>query len=136
MSRITDSDRINWLAARVSYLEHADKNGVICVKQPQGKGYWPLEEGQDGVDPDDVGITLLDYIDAQIALEKEAPRKLPDQRIVPPISMTGHVHYHDDCESIDGCLDATQWIPAGSTIEVPADSRGGRLIFPWMVLRS
>lgn len=131
MSRITDSDRIDWLAKRLSYMEHADKNGVICHKQTQGKGYWPLEEGQEGVNPDDVGITLLDYIDAQITEEI-----LANQRIVPPISITGHDHGHDDCDSIDGCLDATQWIPAGSTVDCPADSLWrDRLIYGRMVLR-
>lgn len=70
--RITDADRVAWLAARVSYMEHSDNNGVICHKQPVGRGYWPLEEGQDGVDPDDVGITLIDYIDRQINLERKS----------------------------------------------------------------
>lgn len=129
MSRITDAERINWLARRVGYMEHADKDGVLCHKQPQGKGYWPLEEGQDGVDDDDVGITLIDYIDAQITAEV-----LANQRILPPISLTGHDHYHRDC-CTDGCLDATPWMPAGSTIGIPADKFGGRLIHTRMVVR-
>lgn len=130
MSRITDADRIAWLARRVGYMEHADKDGVLCHKQPQGNGYWPLEDGQDGVNPDDVGITLLDYIDAQITAEV-----LANQRVVPPISLTGHAHYHYDCGSTDGCLDATPWMPVGSTIAIPSDQFGGRLIHSRMVAR-
>lgn len=67
---ITDKDRMDWLCARVTYVEHKDKNGVLCSRAPVG-GYWPQgEHKEDNADPDMIGLDLEDYIDAQIKKEK------------------------------------------------------------------
>ena len=69
----TDKQRIDWLCDRVSYLEHADTNGVRCSQVPKGC-YWP-QSMEPSLNPCDTAIEeydnmgLLDYIDAQIALE-------------------------------------------------------------------
>jgi Zn finger protein HypA/HybF involved in hydrogenase expression len=66
---ITDKQRIEWLAARVAYLEHANAEGVSCVKAPVGQ-YWPQNEEEAPADPDMVDLTLIEYVDAQITSEK------------------------------------------------------------------
>ena len=68
----TDKQRIAWLCARVSYLEHSDKDGVPCVKQPKG-GYWPqaAEQNDNGTVIDELAdMPLIDYIDAMIEKEE------------------------------------------------------------------
>jgi len=66
----TDKDRLDWLVTRVTYLEHKDKNGVLCAKAPIG-GYWPQGEYEESnADPDMVDLSLVAYIDAQIRKDK------------------------------------------------------------------
>lgn len=60
-----------------------------------------------------------------------------NQRIVPSFAFTGYAHYHHgELCRLDGCMDATEWIPAGSTVEIPAEGSSARLISDRMVLRS
>lgn len=65
---ITDKDRIEWLAKRVAYIEHADKDGTQCAKVPKGC-YWPQEVEHETADHDMVGLGLIEYIDAMITAE-------------------------------------------------------------------
>lgn len=66
MTQITDADRVKWLRERISYVEHSDANGTSCMKTPVG-GYWPQGEHQEEhADPDMIGLTFLEYVDAQI----------------------------------------------------------------------
>lgn len=66
---ITDSDRIEWLVKRVSYLEHHGKNGEPCLQIDRG-AYWPQTVTEsEKYDPDMVGLDLIDYIDEMIRSE-------------------------------------------------------------------
>lgn len=70
---ITDTQRIEWLCKRVSYIEHSDRNGVLSVKQIMG-GYWPqlsAENPCENVIEELADMPLIDYIDAMIALERK-----------------------------------------------------------------
>ena len=70
----TDECRIDWLIKRVAYLEHSNKDGRPAVKAGRGEGqYWPQTEEDFGGAQDEamVDLNLLDYIDAQIELEKK-----------------------------------------------------------------
>ena len=68
--RVTDSQRIDWLCKRVSYLEHASATGVPAVKATKG-GYWPQsDEDSGGAQVEELcRLDLVEYIDAMIALE-------------------------------------------------------------------
>lgn len=62
--------RVKWMADRISYVEHKAADGTPCVKIKVG-GYWPQgEHEEDNADPNMIGLTLIEYVDAQI--EKEA----------------------------------------------------------------
>jgi hypothetical protein len=60
---MTDTQRLAWLIANVTYLED---------KTPRNApgGYWPQTEGNSQPDPDMIDLTLVEYIDAMI--EKES----------------------------------------------------------------
>ena len=61
--------RVKWMAERITYLEHKNREGVICAKAPVGQ-YWPQgEHEEDNADADMVGLTLIEYVDAQITKE-------------------------------------------------------------------
>lgn len=61
--------RVEWMADRISYVEHSAADGTPCVKIKVG-GYWPQgEHEEDNADPDMIGLTLIEYVDAQIARE-------------------------------------------------------------------
>jgi hypothetical protein len=68
---ITDADRVKWMADRITYLEHRNKDGVLCAQVKTGQ-YWPQREDEDPADHDMIGLSLIDYIDAQIALEAKS----------------------------------------------------------------
>jgi len=59
--------RLDWLSRHVSYLEHDDKNGVSAQQAPRG-GWWPQTVGDPESTRDDefVGLSFIDYIDAQM----------------------------------------------------------------------
>lgn len=62
--------RVKWMADRITYLEHKNREGVLCVKAPVGQ-YWPQgEHEEDNADADMIGLTLIEYVDAQIRSEK------------------------------------------------------------------
>jgi len=73
---ITNKMRLDWLRARVSYMEHANAKGTPCDKVKNGC-YWP-QSMEPCSNPCDTAIEeyenldLIDYIDAMIALEKRA----------------------------------------------------------------
>lgn len=62
----TDTDRLVWLLKHLTYMEHTDKNGAACWKQPVG-GYWPQKADDDTAFPEFDGLSLVEYIDAQIS---------------------------------------------------------------------
>lgn len=61
--------RVKWMADHITYLEHKNSEGALCAQAPVGQ-YWPQGEHQEGnADADMIGLTLIEYIDAQIAKE-------------------------------------------------------------------
>jgi len=71
---ITDTHRLAWLAARVTYLEHKDKNDTLPHKLGRGEGgYWPQSED----DPSECqnqnlcDMSLMEFIDANIRMEMD-----------------------------------------------------------------
>lgn len=64
-------ERIEWMRNRITYLEHRNCDGALCAQVKTGQ-YWPQCEGEAPADPDMIGLTLIEYIDAQIALEAAA----------------------------------------------------------------
>jgi hypothetical protein len=64
--KITDTDRIAWLAKRLDYMEHKDAKGVPAIKQPPNRGYWPITDDEE---EDGYYITLVEYIDMMIMEE-------------------------------------------------------------------
>jgi len=70
-STYTDADRIQWLIAHCDYLEHRDNHGRSANDQAHG-GWWPQtdEHAQDTVEPDAIGLDIIEYIDQQINYER------------------------------------------------------------------
>ena len=69
---ITDTQRLQWLAARVTYLEHKDKHGTPAIKLGIGEGgYWPQAEDDMGMSQieDLCGLDLIEFIDEMIRRE-------------------------------------------------------------------
>lgn len=66
---IIDADRVKWMAERIDYLEHRNRDGVKCAQVKTGQ-YWPQCEDESPADPDMVDLTLIEYIDAQIRLDR------------------------------------------------------------------
>jgi hypothetical protein len=68
---MTDASLLNWLLARVTYLEHKDAQGRTAQQQTLG-GWWPqlaIDHDPDVGDPDMIDLDLREYVAAQIAKE-------------------------------------------------------------------
>lgn len=64
---ISDTDRIEWLRDRITYLEHNGSDGTPCIRNIGC--FWPQDDdGQNTsvMDPTMIGLGLIEYIDAQI----------------------------------------------------------------------
>lgn len=69
---INNADRVKWMAERIDYIEHRNRDGIKCAQVKTGQ-YWPQCEDEDATaDPDMVDLTLIEYIDAQIAKEAKS----------------------------------------------------------------
>jgi len=65
---MTDKQRLDWLCARVSYLEHSAKDGTTAHQTKLG-GYWPQDDTDPNPEDGMEELSLIDYINAQIAKE-------------------------------------------------------------------
>jgi hypothetical protein len=65
----TNAERLEWLAARVTYLEHKDAQGLDCQRQEVG-GWWPHTDNDvSGHHADCLGLSLIQYVDRMIDKE-------------------------------------------------------------------
>ena len=68
----TDTERLQWLMSKVTYIEHDNKAGVSAAKSKRG-GYWPQSEDDyaEAAIDDLCGLGFIDYIDAMIKEESK-----------------------------------------------------------------
>lgn len=70
-STITDAQRMKWMIDRLDYMEHRNRYGIKCAQVKIGL-FWPQIVGEELADPVMAGLSLIEYIDAQINLERKS----------------------------------------------------------------
>jgi len=65
---LKQEQRLEWLIKRSEYLEHSGPNGELCRSVDIGS-FWPQHADGENVDEDMTGLSFIEYVDAQIAIE-------------------------------------------------------------------